>query len=146
MEAVLEKLKVRSAHQQFPCLLWKPKIHYGIHSRWSPFHIMSQMNLSFHPPIRSILILSYLLELGLLSGVSSLGTPTKTSCERVTFLLRATCPNHKTPLFVHPNICRAVQMTAFLMLFLASYSHKKGVVMVGGTNIRRAGKHCVHRA
>jgi len=66
-----------SVGQQIPRLLWYPKVHYRVHTGLYPEpHAYS--NTPFHPTsLRSILILSSCLNLGLLSGLFPSGFQTK---------------------------------------------------------------------
>ena len=71
-----------SASQEIPCILWKLKGHYRIHTWKPPVPILSQLNRvhSPNPPsLRAILILSSHLCLGLRSRLLPSGFPTK-SC------------------------------------------------------------------
>jgi hypothetical protein len=69
-----------SASQEIPRILLNPKVHYRIHKCPPPVSILRQLN-PVHPPtsyfLRSILILSSHLRLGLPSGRFPSGFPTK---------------------------------------------------------------------
>jgi hypothetical protein len=66
-----------SASQEIPRILWNPKVHYRIHMRSLPPHILSQINPFLAPPHLIILILPPHLCLGLPSGFFLLGFPHK---------------------------------------------------------------------
>jgi hypothetical protein len=90
-----------SAIQQIPRVLWNPNIHYRIHKRPSHVPILSRSYPIHASPfhfLKSILILSSLLRLGLPSGLIPSGLPT--------------CPTHLLiSLSHHPNhIWWAVQI------------------------------------
>jgi hypothetical protein len=73
------------ATQVLPNILWNLNIHYHVHKSLLLVHILSQINLVHtipsHPiPLRSILILSSHLHLGLPSGLFSFDFPTKSLC------------------------------------------------------------------
>jgi hypothetical protein len=77
-----------------PRILCNPEFHYRIHNSPPPVPILSQLNPvhATHPTaLRSILILSSHLRLGLPSGRFPSGFPTKM---RLFSPIRATCPAH----------------------------------------------------
>jgi hypothetical protein len=91
----LEKLRVRSAGQKIPSILWNPKVHYRVHKSSPPVPILSQVN-PIHipkpcfPKIHQML--SSHLRLGLPSGLLPSGLPTKMLYAPLTSPMRATFP------------------------------------------------------
>ena len=84
-----------SACQEIPCILSNPKIHYRIHKNQPPIPIPSEINPvhAFHPTfLRSVLILSSQIRLGLPSGVFPPRLPNKTLHAPLLSLIHATSP------------------------------------------------------
>ena len=81
--------------QEFPHILWYPKVHYCIHKCPPPVSILNQLH-PVHTPTswRSIIILSSHLCLGLPSGLFPSGFPTTTLYKSLLYPIRATCPAH----------------------------------------------------
>jgi hypothetical protein len=81
-----------AASQKIPHILWNPKVHYRNHKCPPPGSILSQLN-PFHAHtsyfLKSTLILSLQLRLGLPSGLFPSGSPPK-PCT-LPFPIRATC-------------------------------------------------------
>jgi hypothetical protein len=84
--------------QEFPRILWNPKVRYRIHKRPPPVSILSQLT-PVHTPtsyfLKIHLSMSYHLRLGLRSGLFPSGFPTKTMYTPLPSPIRATCPAHR---------------------------------------------------
>jgi len=99
--------------QEIPHLFWNPKVHYSVHKSPLLVLIQSQINpihTSIPISLRSILILSSRLNLGLPSGLFPSDFPTKILYR---FYIPHECyipPQSDPPWFGHPNnIWRSVQ-------------------------------------
>jgi hypothetical protein len=86
----------RSASQQFPYLLWKPKVHLRVHQSTRYLSLFETRSAQSTPtlPVRSVLILSYHLLLYLLSGLFPSSIQAKRFCTFLISHIRATCPVH----------------------------------------------------
>jgi hypothetical protein len=86
-----------SVTQEFTNILWNPKVYYRVHKSPPLVLIVGQIN-SVHTthriPLRSILILSTHLRLGLPSGLFHSGFPTKILYAFFFAPMRTTCPAH----------------------------------------------------
>jgi hypothetical protein len=87
-----------SATQEFPNIVWNPKIHYRVHKSPSLVPVLNQMNPVHTAPssLRFILVLSSRLPLGLPSSLIHCGFPTKI-LHGFLFLPQACympCPSH----------------------------------------------------
>jgi hypothetical protein len=109
----------RFATIQISRILWNPKVHYRIHKCPPPVSILSQLH-PVHTPHptswRSALILSSHLRLGLPSGLSPSGFPTKTST-RLSPAHPSYMPRPSHSRFYHPhNSGWAVQIMKLLIM------------------------------
>jgi hypothetical protein len=81
--------------QEFSNVLWNPKIHYRVYKRPQlvpiPSHISPLCTIPSY--LRSILIVSSHLYLGLASGLFPSGVNTKILFAFLFFLMHATCPH-----------------------------------------------------
>jgi hypothetical protein len=83
--------------QEFPCILWNPKVHYRIHKCPPTISILSQLSQSISPyltSLRSALMLFSHLRLGLPSCLCPSGSPTKTLHTTLPSRIRGTFTNH----------------------------------------------------
>jgi hypothetical protein len=81
--------------QEFPSILWNPKVAFTRALHWSlPWARSIQSILSYPVSLRSTLILSTHLRLGLPSGFFPCGFPTNILYAFLVSPIRATCPAH----------------------------------------------------
>jgi hypothetical protein len=85
-----------AATQEIPSILWNPKVHYHVHKSPPLVPILSQINPICTIPsyLRSILILSTHLCLGLPSGLLPYGFPTNILYAFLFSPIHATCHAH----------------------------------------------------
>ena len=103
-----------SASQEFPCILWNPKVHYRIHesppsvstlNQISPVYASTSHLLRVHFNIIPFLCL------GLPSSLFPSGLPTKTLYALLRSSIRATCPAHLiliVYIYIHTHTCVCV--------------------------------------
>jgi hypothetical protein len=87
-----------SATKEFPNILWNLRVHYCVHNGLPLVPILSQMNtVPAHLPIslRSILVLSSHLHIGLLNGLFISGSPTKPQHVLLSHVCYMSCPSHQ---------------------------------------------------
>ena len=108
-----------SVSQEFPRILWKPKVHYHFHRCPPPVRILSQINPVLAHPLptswRSNLILSYHLRLVLPNGLVPSGIPNKTMYTPLPSPILATCPSR---LIVLDLITRKILSEGYWVLIL----------------------------
>ena len=86
-----------SASQEFPCILWKPKVHYLVYKSPPPDLILSQIN-PIHASPSHIEKIEFNIIFPSMPGSSKLylssGFPSKTPHKPLFFPTRATRPIH----------------------------------------------------
>jgi hypothetical protein len=109
-----------AATQELPSILWNPKVRHRVHKSPTLVPILSQIDPTRSHPIslRSILILSTHLRLGLSSCLLPSGFPTNILYALLFPPIRATCPVHLILLNLnHSNyVRRGVQVMKLLIM------------------------------
>jgi hypothetical protein len=128
-----------SAAQEFPKILWSLKIQYGVHKSLPLVSVLSQVNtlLSSHPvSLRSTLILSSSVRLGLLSGLFPSDFPTKILYEFFSQCVLYVLPISYSSTYV-TNCCYFSKFDRNFMdtLYLSSHFGFEGDNFIGARNI-----------
>jgi hypothetical protein len=92
------KANCHSTSQKIPCLIWNQKFHYCVHKSLPLIPLRRIQSAPLNISLRSILILSSHLCLGLWSGHIPSGFLIKTLHAFLTSPMHATCPFHLTVL------------------------------------------------
>jgi hypothetical protein len=132
-----------AATQELPSILWNPKVHYHVHKSPPLVPIPSQIDPIHIIPsyLRSILIMSTHLRLGLPHGLFPYGFPTNILYAFLFSPIRATCPAHKL-LFLSDFISRSFSGAKGLWI-LHNFMKKRKEYLPHDPSVRKSVGPCV---